>query len=82
MSDRSHRRPALGFFLLGLFIAAVAQAGPDDWRQEWPRTDFSRHAVAYDELVSGGPPRMAFRRSIGRLSFRWPKLAVWHRVSR
>jgi hypothetical protein len=57
MSDRLHRRSALGFFLLGLAIAAVAQAGPDDWRAEWPRTDFSRHAVAYDEFVSGGPSK-------------------------
>src|SRR5262249_1829417 len=24
---------------------------------EWPRTDFSRHAAAYDEFVSGGPPK-------------------------
>jgi hypothetical protein len=57
MSDRRHRRPALGFFLIGLVLAPVAQAGPDDWRREWPRTDFSRHAVAYDEFVSGGPPK-------------------------
>ena len=24
---------------------------------EWPHTDFSRHSVAYDEIVSGGPPK-------------------------
>lgn len=32
-------------------------AGPNDWRQEWPRTDFSQHAVKYDEIFSGGPPK-------------------------
>jgi len=57
MSGRLNRRPALGFFLLGLVSTAAAQAGPDEWRKEWPRTDFPRHAVAYDEFVSGGPPK-------------------------
>jgi hypothetical protein len=27
------------------------------WQQEWPRTDFSRHAVDLREIVSGGPPK-------------------------
>lgn len=35
----------------------AAHAGPAEWQQEWPRTDFSRHAVAYDEILSGGPPK-------------------------
>ncbi len=50
-------RPALAFVLLALVAATAAWAGPDDWRQEWPRTDFSRHSVAYDEIFSGGPPK-------------------------
>ncbi|MBI4081606.1 MAG: DUF3179 domain-containing protein [Candidatus Lambdaproteobacteria bacterium] len=28
-----------------------------EWRQEWPRTDFSRHTVPLAEIISGGPPR-------------------------
>jgi hypothetical protein len=32
-------------------------AEPAHWRLEWPDTDFTRHAVALDEIVSGGPPR-------------------------
>jgi hypothetical protein len=57
MSGHPQRNAALGFFLLGLVSASAAHAGPDEWRTEWPRTDFSRHTVAYDELVSGGPPK-------------------------
>jgi len=30
---------------------------PGDWRAEWPRTDFSRHAVPLEEIKSGGPPK-------------------------
>jgi hypothetical protein len=48
---------AVGFSLLALVAATSAMAGPDNWRQEWPHTDFSRHSVAYDEIFSGGPPK-------------------------
>jgi hypothetical protein len=37
--------------------AIRAKAGPEDWRREWPRTDFSRHSVDYGEIFSGGPPK-------------------------
>jgi hypothetical protein len=37
--------------------ATVASAGPGEWRQEWPRTDFTTHSVAYSEIMSGGPPK-------------------------
>jgi len=57
MSGRQHNRSALGFFLLALIAATAARAGPDDWRREWPHTDFSRHSVTYDEIFSGGPPK-------------------------
>ncbi len=40
-----------------LILAAPVLAGPDDWRAEWPRTDFSRSSVAFDEILSGGPPK-------------------------
>ena len=42
---------------LAVMLSAAARADPDEWRREWPRTDFSRHAVAYDEIRSGGPPK-------------------------
>jgi Protein of unknown function (DUF3179) len=45
-------------FLVVLVLGALAvRADVDTWRQEWPRTDFSRHSIAYDEILSGGPPK-------------------------
>jgi hypothetical protein len=34
-----------------------AGAAPDEWRVEWPRTDFTRAGVPFDEIMSGGPPK-------------------------
>lgn len=50
-------RTIFGLVLLSLFAATEARAGPEGWRFEWPRTDFSRHSVPYDEIISGGPPK-------------------------
>jgi len=47
----------LALVLLALVLLAVARAGPDEWRREWPHTDFSRHSVAYEEILSGGPSK-------------------------
>jgi hypothetical protein len=48
----------------GVFVAAlvgisasIAAASPDDWQRFWPRTDFSKHAVDFREIKSGGPPK-------------------------
>ena len=57
ISGRLPTRSALGLVLLAFFLPTSVKAGPDDWRREWPRTDFSRHAIGYDEFVSGGPPK-------------------------
>lgn len=40
----------------GAYGSALA-GGPDMWRMEWPRTDFTRSVVDFDEITSGGPPR-------------------------
>ncbi|MEL0018845.1 MAG: DUF3179 domain-containing protein [Rickettsiales bacterium] len=37
--------------------AANAAASPDFWRHEWPKTDFSKHSVPFEEILSGGPPK-------------------------
>ena len=50
-------RGALGYLPALLIGITPAIADPSSRRQEWPRTDFSRHSVAYDEIVSGGPPK-------------------------
>ncbi|MGQ0752131.1 MAG: DUF3179 domain-containing protein [Betaproteobacteria bacterium] len=42
--------------LLLLFPMAASAAG-EQWRAEWPRTDFSKHTVPLVEIVSGGPPK-------------------------
>jgi hypothetical protein len=43
------------------FLCCVASGGaaasPELWQHEWPRTDFSRHSVPYEEIMSGGPPK-------------------------
>lgn len=37
--------------------AWAAEEAPRGWKNEWPKTDFSRSAVAFEEILSGGPPR-------------------------
>lgn len=46
--------------LAGVMAAAApirAADPPPGWTREWPRTDFGRAAVGFDEILSGGPPR-------------------------
>jgi len=38
-------------------LVTAALAVPHGWNREWPRTDFTRAAVPFDEIVSGGPGR-------------------------
>ncbi len=42
--------------LTALSFAAAAE-GPEDWRSEFPVTDFARHSVTYEEIVSDGTKR-------------------------
>jgi hypothetical protein len=41
---------------LSAFSGQVA-ADPQSWRQEWKKTDFSKHTVAFAEIKSGGPSK-------------------------
>ena len=54
-------KKAAGTGLACLFLLAVATPGavanPERWKHEWPATDFTRHSVALDEILSGGPPK-------------------------
>jgi len=45
--------------LLGVFLAtpAFAKSTPPAWEKEWPRTDFSKSSIDFEEIVSGGPPK-------------------------
>jgi len=42
---------------MALCAPALAAEAPASWRQEWPRTDFTRTAVDFASILSGGPPR-------------------------
>lgn len=37
--------------------AALAIAAPAEWSREWPKTDFRKASVPYEEIISGGPPK-------------------------
>jgi hypothetical protein len=45
-------------FLIAVLTATTAAANPDAWkRQGWGDTDFSKHAIEWREIMSGGPPK-------------------------
>lgn len=46
----------LAAYCAGAFAANAAEV-PRGWAQEWPKTDFSRSSVEFDEILSGGPPK-------------------------
>lgn len=54
---------AVAMFLLAACVVSATQRPgaaaevPPGWRAEWPRTDFSKSSVAFDEILSGGPPK-------------------------
>ncbi len=48
--------PALAS-LAWLSVASPLLADPARWQAEWPDTDFSKHSVAFDDILSGGPPK-------------------------
>jgi hypothetical protein len=51
------RRLCIALIGLVATLGSAIAGGPDMWRLEWPDTDFSRSAVDFDEITSGGPPR-------------------------
>ena len=55
---RRHRRPlaalVLGFAVVVAFTGAAAGQSMF-WKMSWPKTDFSKHSVDFDEIMSGGP---------------------------
>ncbi len=44
-----------------LWVAAGSSADIDRWRRAWPDTDFSKHSVPLDEIMSGGVSKDAIR---------------------
>lgn len=53
------RKHLIVLYLLGGFLItpALAQNFSHAWKQEWPRTDFSKSSIDFEEVISGGPPR-------------------------
>jgi len=52
-----HGLAALGIGALWLALAGTAQANPEAWAPAWPKTDFSKTAVDFADILSGGPPK-------------------------
>ncbi|MSP68263.1 MAG: DUF3179 domain-containing protein [Alphaproteobacteria bacterium] len=52
-------RSLMAALLLVLWAGAAAaqSAPPGDWVADWPRTDFAKRAVDFDDVLSGGPPK-------------------------
>ena len=50
------RIPVAAAALILLAAPALAQA-PESWQRAFPQTDFSQHAVPFDEIQSGGVPK-------------------------
>ena len=49
--------PALSLVAALSFNPAMAREAPSQWLYEWGATDFSKSAVSFDEIMSGGPPK-------------------------
>lgn len=51
-------RLILAFIILMFGGAVTAGANPTYWAStDWPNTDFTKHSVPLNEIVSGGPPK-------------------------
>ncbi|MEM9319085.1 MAG: DUF3179 domain-containing protein [Pseudomonadota bacterium] len=51
------RRALILAALLSFAAISGGEAQPARWQAEFPLTDFNRSAVAFDEILDGGPPR-------------------------
>ena len=49
--------PALAVVAALSLNPAMAREAPLHWLNEWGATDFSKSAVSFDEIMSGGPPK-------------------------
>ncbi len=60
-SSRSRIRRPLAILVLGIAAVAamtgVAAGQSMFWKMSWPKTDFSKHSVDFDEIKSGCPPK-------------------------
>ncbi len=57
---RCNRNPLAALFLgFAVVIASTGFAAGQSmfWKMSWPKTDFSKHSIDLDEIMSGGPPK-------------------------
>ncbi|GJL86192.1 MAG: hypothetical protein DHS20C02_19670 [Micavibrio sp.] len=47
----------LTLFAIFMFSTTQSHAGPARWKHEWPRTDFTKSSVDFNDILSGGPPK-------------------------
>ena len=52
-----HVLAALALPAAFLLPGVEATAAPSSWERAWPQTDFSQSSVAFEEILSGGPPK-------------------------
>lgn len=60
MISRYKPLPTIGLVAIAAAMFAAVQtaaADPARWRAEWPKTDFSKTAVVFATILSGGPPK-------------------------
>ncbi len=48
-------------FVAVMLVVGSAHADPDAWKRIWPNTDFEKHSVDYDTILSGGVPKDGIR---------------------
>lgn len=70
---------AVGFAAL---TASTAFGNVDAWARERPQTDFSRHSIDYGDILSSGPRKDGFHRSMTRNSSHSATPIVSHRLNR
>lgn len=51
------KRSILALVITFMFSMTYAQADPNFWKFEWPKTDFSMTSVDLVDILSGGPPK-------------------------
>lgn len=51
------KRSILALVITFMFSMTYAQADPNFWKFEWPKTDFSMTSVDFVDILSGGPPK-------------------------
>ena len=57
MAYQRSLRALAGGLVLGASLVAQAADVPRSWSYEWPKTDFAKHSVPLDQIISGGPPK-------------------------